>query len=98
MVATPIQLLWFCRSLFARRTRLEAENLLLRQRLIVLRRHRPGHIWTAPQRNTVHEPAGNESVAVIYSASNDGAPWLLPLALMENPRAFASSVFRPLVA
>jgi len=44
MVATPIQLLWFCRSLFASRTRLEAENLLLRQQLIVLRRHRLGRV------------------------------------------------------
>jgi hypothetical protein len=39
---------------------------------------------------------GNESVAVIYPAFEKGQIVLRPLALMENPRAFASSVFRHL--
>ena len=41
MVAFVIQLLFAIRSRFTRRARLEAENLLLRQQLIVLRRKCP---------------------------------------------------------
>ena len=41
MVAFLIQLLLVIRSRFSRRARLEAENLLLRQQLIVLRRQHP---------------------------------------------------------
>jgi hypothetical protein len=41
MVAFLTQLLLAIRSRFARRARLEAENRLLRQQLVVLRRQRP---------------------------------------------------------
>jgi hypothetical protein len=41
MVAFLIQLLFAIRSRVSRRARLEAENLVLRQQLIVLRRQRP---------------------------------------------------------
>jgi hypothetical protein len=41
MVALFTQLLLAIRSRFSRRARLEAENLLLRQQLIVLRRQHP---------------------------------------------------------
>jgi hypothetical protein len=41
MVAFLIQLLLAVRSLLARRARLEAENLILRQQLVVLRRKSP---------------------------------------------------------
>jgi len=41
MVAFLTQLLRAVRSWFARRARLEAENLILRQQLIVLRRRHP---------------------------------------------------------
>src|SRR6202790_4196850 len=41
MVAFLTQLLLIIRSRFARRARLEAENLVLRQQLIVLRRKAP---------------------------------------------------------
>jgi hypothetical protein len=44
MVARLIGLLRFCRVSFARRTQLEAENLLLRQQLIVLRRQHSGRL------------------------------------------------------
>ena len=41
MVALLIQLLVAMRSRFTRRARLEAENLILRQQLVVLRRKSP---------------------------------------------------------
>jgi hypothetical protein len=44
MVAFLIQLLLAIRSRFSRRARLEVENLLLRQQLIVLRRQHPGRV------------------------------------------------------
>jgi hypothetical protein len=44
MVAFLTQLLLDVRSRFSRRGRLEAENLLLRQQLIVLRRRHPGRV------------------------------------------------------
>src|SRR5512136_1652240 len=44
MVAFLTQLLFALRSRFWRRARLEAENLLLRQQLIVLRRQHPGRV------------------------------------------------------
>ena len=44
MVAFLTNLLPALRSLFTRRARLEAENLLLRQQLIVLRRRHPGRV------------------------------------------------------
>jgi transposase InsO family protein len=44
MVAIMTQLLLVIRSWFARRARLEAENLLLRQQLIVLRRQHPKRV------------------------------------------------------
>jgi hypothetical protein len=44
MVAFSAQLLLVIRSWFARRARLEAENLLLRQQLIVLRCQRPKRV------------------------------------------------------
>src|ERR1700685_3266256 len=44
MVAFLIQLLFAIRSWFTRRARLEAENLLLRQQLIVLRRRHPKRV------------------------------------------------------
>ncbi len=44
MVAFLTQLLLAVRSLFWRRARLEAENLLLRRQLIVLRRQHPGRV------------------------------------------------------
>jgi hypothetical protein len=44
MVAFLIQLLLVIRSRFSRRARLEAENLLLRQQLIVLRRQHPKRV------------------------------------------------------
>lgn len=44
MVAFLIQLLLVIRSRFTRRTRLEAENLLLRQQLLVLRRKSPRRV------------------------------------------------------
>ncbi len=44
MVAFLIQLLLVIRSWFAGRARLEAENLLLRQQLIVLRRQHPKRV------------------------------------------------------
>jgi len=44
MVAFLTNLLVALWSLFARRARLEAENLLLRQQLIVLRRRHPGRV------------------------------------------------------
>ena len=44
MVAFLIQLLLAIRSRFARRTRLEAENLVLRQQLVVLRRKYPARV------------------------------------------------------
>src|SRR6266851_8889943 len=47
MVATLTQLLPAIRSWFARRARLEAENLILRQQLVVLRRKSPkrARLW-----------------------------------------------------
>jgi hypothetical protein len=45
MVAFLLQLLLALRSRFKRRARLEAENLLLRQQLIVLRRKSPRRVW-----------------------------------------------------
>ena len=44
MVAFLSQLLLAIRSLFTRRARLEAENLLLRQQLVVLRRKSPTRV------------------------------------------------------
>ena len=44
MVAFLIQLLCAIRSRFTRRARLEAENLLLRQQLIVVRRQHPKRV------------------------------------------------------
>ena len=44
MVAFLIQLLLAIRSRFSRRARLEVENLLLRQQLIVLRRQHPKRV------------------------------------------------------
>ena len=44
MVAFLTQLLLVIRSWFARRARLEAENLILRQQLIVLRRQQPKRV------------------------------------------------------
>ena len=44
MVAFLIQLLCAFRSRFTRRARLEAENLLLRQQLVVLRRKSPTRV------------------------------------------------------
>ena len=44
MVAFLIQLLCAIRSRFTRRARLEAENLLLRQQLVVLRRKSPTRV------------------------------------------------------
>ena len=44
MVAFLTQLLFALRSLFTRSARLQAENLLLRQQLIVLRRQHPGRV------------------------------------------------------
>src|ERR1700686_3747222 len=44
MVAFLIQLLVAIRSWFARRARLEAENLILRQQLVVLRRKSPKRV------------------------------------------------------
>jgi hypothetical protein len=44
MVAFLIQLLLAIRSRFARRARLEAENLILRQQLGVLRRKSPARV------------------------------------------------------
>jgi hypothetical protein len=44
IVAILAQLLLAIRSRFARRARLEAENLILRQQLIVLRRQRPKRV------------------------------------------------------
>jgi len=44
MVAFLIQLLLVLRSSFARRARLEAENLILRQQLVVLRRKSPRRV------------------------------------------------------
>jgi hypothetical protein len=44
MVAFLTQLLLAIRSRFSRRARLQAENLLLRQQLIVLRRQHPKHV------------------------------------------------------
>jgi hypothetical protein len=44
MVAFLTQLLLAIRSRFSRRTRLEAENLILRQQLIVLRRQHPKRV------------------------------------------------------
>ncbi len=44
MVAFLIQLLLALRSRFKRRARLEAENLVLRQQLVVLRRQHPGRV------------------------------------------------------
>jgi len=44
MVAFLIQLLLAIRSRFSRRARLEVENLLLRQQLIVLRRQHPRRV------------------------------------------------------
>jgi hypothetical protein len=44
MVAFLTQLLLAIRSRFWRRARLEAENLLLRQQLIVLRRQHPKRV------------------------------------------------------
>lgn len=43
-MARLIRLLCFCRAWFARQTQIEAENLLLRQQLIVLRRQHPGRV------------------------------------------------------
>src|ERR1700730_16541724 len=44
MVAFLTQLLLVIRSWFARRARLEAENLILRQQLVVLRRQQPKRV------------------------------------------------------
>ena len=44
MVAFLIQLLLAIRSWFARRARLETENLILRQQLVVLRRKSPKRV------------------------------------------------------
>jgi hypothetical protein len=44
MVAFLVQLLFGIRSRFARRARLEAENLILRQQLVVLRRKCPKRV------------------------------------------------------
>ena len=44
MVAFLTQLLLAIRSRFSRRARLEAENLILRQQLIVLRRQHPRRV------------------------------------------------------
>jgi len=44
MVAFLAQLLLALRSPFSRRARLEAENLVLRQQSVVLRRQHPGHL------------------------------------------------------
>lgn len=44
MVAFLTQLLLAIRSRFTRRTRLEAENLILRQQLVVLRRKSPTRV------------------------------------------------------
>ena len=44
MVAFLIQLLHRLRSRFSRRAQLEAENVLLRHQLIVLRRRHPGRV------------------------------------------------------
>jgi hypothetical protein len=44
MVAFLTQLLLLMRSRFSRRARLEAENLLLRQQIIVLRRQHPKRV------------------------------------------------------
>jgi hypothetical protein len=44
MVAFLAQLLLAIRSRFSRRARLEAENLILRQQLIVLRRQHPRRV------------------------------------------------------
>ena len=44
MVALLIQLLLAIRSWFVRRARLEAENLVLRQQLVVLRRKSPTRV------------------------------------------------------
>jgi len=44
MVAFLTQLLLAIRSRFARRARLEAENLILRQQLVVLRRKSPARV------------------------------------------------------
>jgi hypothetical protein len=46
MVAFLIQLLFAIRSRFTRRARLEAENLILHQQLVVLRRKSPARVST----------------------------------------------------
>jgi hypothetical protein len=51
MVAFLIQLLLAMRSRFTRRARLEAENLLLRQQLVVLRRKSPNARETVQHRS-----------------------------------------------
>ena len=55
MVAFLIQLLLAIRSRFTRRTRLEAENLVLRQQLVILRRKSPSRVrlWNIDRLLTV---------------------------------------------
>ena len=114
MVAFLTQLLFALRSRFTRRVRLEAENLLLRQQLIVLRRRHPGcvRLWNLDRLMMVwmarcRAPSGTNSRRRLLrpwwnwpsnSPSSTRANW--PPGSLTSQRYFVSeaSVYRRLRA
>src|ERR1700724_1245067 len=98
MVAFLIELLASLRSRYSRRAQLEAENVLIRHQLIVLRRRRPGACEPVEPRSpaaglvvlTVFGPAGRDPHCPTKDGDSLASTWFSAPTGAGSPVTYAA--------